>query len=168
MELLPWVEVSRGEEGQDVPWSWLRKAWLSSCTSSAQAGLPAHSRSLCCPEESRCCSGQMGKKAWTGRRKQGRRQMWHMQYSFHCITTPWTSYICMYKCSSQCINVHFSLCSAFRAGTRRCAATEGSSWQRRWRSGRAWLEVLSHLSVGRKNSIRKRASQIHLSTLPGA
>lgn len=102
MELLPWVEVSRGEEGQDVPWSWLRKAWLSSCTSSAQAGLPAHSRSLCCPEESRCCSGQMGKKAWTGRRKQGRRQMWRHR------NTRFIASLHHGHPTFACINVHHS------------------------------------------------------------
>lgn len=161
------------KRGQNVPWSWLRKAWLSSCTSSAQAGLPAHSQSLCCPAAPHCCSGRTGKKT-TGKRKQGRRQrcsgqlMETQEYLFHCITTPWTSYICICKRLPQWVNVPFSLCSAFRAAIRRCAATEGSSWQRRWCSGRAWPGVLSHLSVGRKNSIRKRASQIHLSTLPGA
>lgn len=46
----------------DLPWSWLQKAWLSSCISSVQAGLPTRSLSLCCLEGFRCCSGQTTKK----------------------------------------------------------------------------------------------------------
>lgn len=59
------------------------------------------------------------------------------------------------------MNVCFVPCNACRAGIRHCAAMEGSSWRRRWCSGRAWQGVLSHPSVGRKNSIKKGAFQIH-------
>lgn len=62
--------------------------------------------------------------------------------SICCSTAVWT---CVRLLPS--LYVSFSPCNACRAGIRHCAATEGSSWQHRWYSGKAWLGVLNHPSA---------------------
>lgn len=132
-----------------LPWSWPQKAWLSSCISSVQAGLPTRLLSLCCLEGPRCCSGQ------TRTRKTHLNlhdHLWHRNRYFSAFQ----NYGILGDLSLS-VNVCFSPCNAGRAGIRHCVAMEGRSWRRRCCSGRAWLGDLSHPSVGR-NSVKKKGA----------
>lgn len=129
-----------------LPWSWLQTAWLSSCTSSAQAGLPTRLLSPCCLEELRYCSEKTPKEV-TIRRRCSRKFRWKIT-AFNlslliCVSIRRLHSVYMSDCGFASLP-----CSACQAGIRHCAAREDNSWPRRCCSGRAWLGALCHLSVG--------------------